>query len=345
MCLQSGRRKLNRMDMLAAAQLHEQSLVMRCLAHWSNTTRSRAPHRQEVATRVQATICKHRLVMVRWAWSAWQEWHVQRKIYYWALHRANGHYYHTVQALALVSWKTSVRKVILQRRSVQASLHHWRSRRLRSCMLSWHAWVAQQCVPPPRNVLMSRRDHKIHGSMPWPRCRRAVAKAVLHRLKQLQLHGMRAFKRNAARRSWKRKELLVAQEMHDNVLMDTCTRHLVSLGMCKLQLDIGRRTKALADGLQLAAPYALHWLLKTRHRLQTSNAKHHRWELGQENHCGNNAAWPTRPKPASAVKHVPHDGGRQALSFHASSTQDDGAFTVNSSQRRRLVRPTPPLSC
>lgn len=150
------------------------------------------------------------------------------------------------------------------------------------------------------------------------------------------MHGIRAWQRYAIRRCWKRKERLTAQEMHDSMLMDVCTRHLVSTGLSKLQLDIGRRTKALADGLQLAAPYAMHWLLKTRHRLHTSNARNLSRQLGQENQSANFTRSSSHNKPAAAVTAVQHDCSRPALSMQSGSSQGNGSSTANASQRRKV---------
>lgn len=126
--------------------------MMRCLAEWAKITRCRAPHRQDMARQIEATVFKHQLLMARHSWHAWQEWHVQCKIQYWALQRAHGQYRQTVLMLSLVSWRTRVHAIVLHRRSVHAALQHWRSNKLRSCMVGWQSWVVhacwEQCAPP-----------------------------------------------------------------------------------------------------------------------------------------------------------------------------------------------------
>lgn len=164
-----------------------------------------------------------------------------------------------------------------------------------------------------------------------------MVKAVQHRSKQLHMHGLHAFQRNTARRQWKRKELLDAQEMHDNMLMEMCTSHLVEIGLSKLQIDIERRTKALADGLQLVAPYAMYWLLKTRHRLQNNHAKRHARELGQENMSANCFPAPRQEELTARVKLMQHDTGRRKLSLQPAASQGSGQFPAVATQRRKQV--------
>lgn len=136
--------------MHSATQLHQCSVMMRCLAEWSKITRGRAPHRQEVARQAKAAFFKHQQLMMTWTWEAWCAFHAQRKIEHWASARAASHYQRNVLALALTSWKVGVHAVALHRRAVHVALQHWCRSRLRSCMTSWHAWVAhatwEQCV-------------------------------------------------------------------------------------------------------------------------------------------------------------------------------------------------------
>lgn len=325
------------MATLSAAALRESSLLTRCMTAWAQSAKGSAPHRQAMATRINNARAKHQLLMLGWVCNAWREWAVQRKLHYWALHRANGHHRQSVLLVALAAWKTGVGAIILRRKVLHVALQHWRINRLRSCMHGWHAWAVHACweqcaPPPPAFVSMNKKSQEQHM---WPACRRAMGKALLHRLSQLRMHGLEAFTRNSMQRKWERAELEAAQVMHASMLMEMCTKHLTSLWQSKLQFDIGRRTKALADGLKLAAPYAMHWLLKTRHRLQSSRAVTASRGLGQENRSGN-CMESTRQEPVERMTLLQHKYERPTTSGHSASFQGSGSSHANMGQRRQV---------
>jgi hypothetical protein len=149
---QSERRRQQDMLLLSAANLHQRSLLMRCHARWLSISRSRAPHRQELARHVEAVSAKHQMLMMGRCWQIWREWHVHRKIQYWALQRADRHYQHSVLMLAMGAWTTYIHATTLHRRAVQIAVQHWCNSKLRTCMLGWHVWVAhvmwEQCASP-----------------------------------------------------------------------------------------------------------------------------------------------------------------------------------------------------
>ena len=324
------------MATLSATALYETSLLARCIATWAQRAKGGAPRRQAMAIRINAACLRYQTLMLRRAWHAWSEWAVQRKLHYWALQRADGRYRQSVLMVALEAWKTGVDAIILRRRVVCMALQHWRIRSIRSCMHGWHAWAAhacwEQCAPPPPSFTsVNLKREKQHL---WRVCRHVMGKAVLHRLKQLRIGGIEAFRRNAARRKWERAELVAAQKMHESMLMDICTRHLTTLWQSKLQLDIGRRTKALADGLQLAAPYAMHWLLKTRHRLQSFKAEAVFREVGQENRSGNCLS--TRPDAAEGLGLQQHKQGGPSLSVRSFSSHGNVPSHGSMGQRRKV---------
>ena len=169
------------------------------------------------------------------------------------------------------------------------------------------------------------------------RCRQAMAKVTRHRVLCLCWSAVQSFKSNVARKRWKRQELAAAQQMHDSMLMSMCTKHVVTLGVSKMQLDIVKRTKALADGLQLAAPYAMHWLLKTRHRLQNRSNRYHTQDPGQENFSANCAVIRAPQKSALAQWQLKQANVGNVGQAFQSTTLGGVDFPAASRQQRKQV--------
>lgn len=161
----------------------------------------------------------------------------------------------------------------------------------------------------------------------------ATRNRVLHLCKSTVI----SFQKNVSRKQWKRKELADAQQMHQAMLMDICTKHVVTIGLSKLKFDIVKRTKALADGLQLAAPYAMHWLLKTRHRLQNRRRWHLSQDSGRENVSANCTIAPTVRQPVLAQRQLNQSHAAKSGELFQSTTVGGVAFPTTTAQHRKQV--------
>jgi hypothetical protein len=165
---------------------------------------------------------------------------------------------------------------------------------------------------------------------------------------------MTALKLHVSRRKWKRKQLHVAQQMHGQILRELSVAHMVAVGTSLLEKQlrdgIGQRTAAFARDLQLVAPFAMHWLLKTRrhklHRLQGCQLQeplcHSVWRATSENqenlvasvNRASRSTWPiTAMKPHAG--HTEGQLGRKAIE-HVLPVERDKASHLSA---RRQVLP------